>query len=149
MRGGFSRQWVKNALAAATTGYKRMVIAHNESGEPMNRPSTYKPMVRAVKKLTSKTEWFKYNTKQPTVKSKSTVKFKFPRDNTSSKCGTSTSPENQPEAVLFIPHTPGGTLKKEISKVQESFNKGKKFQNIRIVERQGPKVGTLIANPAP
>ena len=94
-------------------------------------------------------QWYKYNTKEPTTQSKPSNTARFSNKKSSSKDSTSTSAENQPEVVLFIPHTPGGILKKELTKVQESFNRGKKYQGIRIVERQGPKVGGLIAKTAP
>ena len=60
-----------------------------------------------------------------------------------------TKSEDQPETVLFVPHTPGGALKKDLQKVQDQLNRGKKFQGVRIVERMGPKVGSLVAIPAP
>ena len=133
-------------MKAATIGYQKKVTAQNTGGEPINRPGTYNHLQRAASKLTSKSTWYKYSTKQSSTSNHST---KHSRAHAKYKSRESTQSANQPEAVLFIPHTPGGALKKEVQKVQESLCKGHKYQAIRIVERQGPKVGSLVANPPP
>ena len=60
---------------------------------------------------------------------------------------TATATRQQPEAVLFIPHTPKGALRRQVQDIQDKLIKRKSYQNIRIVERQGPTVGSLIVNP--
>ena len=150
LKGGFSRAWVINTLRAATVGYERKLATQNSGGTRNNRSAADDSDTREAKKMTSKKSWYKYpkQAKQiekvlcPPNNKKKTTKSRNQDSQGTPDC-------DQPESVLFTPHTPDSALKKELQKTQEMLNKGKKFQGVRVVERLGPKVGTLVANPAP
>ena len=56
----------------------------------------------------------------------------------------------KPESVLFVPHTPGGALKKLVQEAEILANGGSnKIGLIRVVERVGNKISDQISNKAP
>ena len=55
-RGGFTSDWIANALNSATTGYLRMVDNENQGG---NRLATTSSASRRYKKLLGRSNWFK------------------------------------------------------------------------------------------
>ena len=155
MRGRLRLEWVRQVLKAAATGYSRRIIEENKGNAPINRPSTFQHRHREAKKLVSKSTWYKVssnqassNLHQPATKHTSNKSKRVNSISINKNKNNPASQANQPEAVIFIPHTPQGNLKKSLQKVQEDFVKGKKFQSIRFVERQGTKVDRLVFNPA-
>ena len=55
----------------------------------------------------------------------------------------------QTEAVLYVPHTRGSILKKEVQKREDSLLKGRLSGRIKVMERLGPTMRNLLANPNP
>ena len=137
---------VKSALKVVTVGYLTKLEKNNNGGTPIYRPGNFDWVRRSASKLLSKTTWFQYKNTDSSQQLTANHNSK-PKSNSTQTAKTARAErEKQPETVLFIPHTPGSNLKKQ---VQEKINRGKKYQNVRVVERQGPKVGSLIINPAP
>ena len=140
-RGGFSEKWIYNALKSATTGYLKKVDKEQQSSDPgnmVNRPSASSVISRRYKKLIGKSMWFK---EQPKNKGNSTDSNR--PAHIGNKIGNRKA---KPEAVLFVPHTPGGALKKLVQEVEAVANAGNKVGQVKIVERVGSKLTEQIRN---
>ena len=108
-RGGFTQEWVKNALNAASVGYGRMVANKIAGISFINRPEHSGRKSRRVKKLTAKSSWFN-KPNNPLTVSTSSFKAKYRRQKTKP-----TNLSDIPlESVLFVPFTPNSGLKKSL-----------------------------------
>ena len=58
-------------------------------------------------------------------------------------------PEKIPESVLFVPHTPGGALKKRLQAIEDAGLVSKVSGVVRVVERGGDTLYSQLGNPAP
>ena len=56
---------------------------------------------------------------------------------------------NRVEAVLFVPHTPGGLLSKKIQAVEDTFAKLHKVARVKVVERGGTKLMNMLGRKDP
>ena len=50
------------------------------------------------------------------------------------------------ETVLFCPYTPGSKLKKNLQETEDLIMGDKQYCRVRMVERAGPSIGSLIHN---
>ena len=107
--GGFSKIWVKEVLASASIGYGRIVQGEITGKGKVNRPEHMGRIARRHKHLLGKGSWFRKTGDQN--KEAINLGNKGRRNKCQKPSGT------KPETVLFIPHTPGGALKKILQKV--------------------------------
>ena len=61
-RGGFSQEWILNAVGSGVTGYIRMVQNEISGLSPLNRPEKFTKTNRRYKSLCLKSDWFKKST---------------------------------------------------------------------------------------
>ena len=57
--------------------------------------------------------------------------------------------ESDIEAVLFVPHTPGGLLARLLQEEDEKFRRGTELKRIKMVERGGKTVKDILSTTNP
>ena len=137
--GGYPYNIREEILVAGMKGYARMwELQCNKLGH-VNRPGKATQQKRRVQKLIGQSTWFKTTSKtKPTTKPPSNQK--------KTQCRKT---QTRVEGILFCPYTKNSKLKKELQSVEEFMNGKNKTGKIRIVERAGPKLNTLLCNKTP
>ena len=146
-RGGFSREWIRNALEAATVGYTRMVENEVKGISLINRPEHKGRKSRMVKKLRGKATWFKKigNKNAPKIPNglRKPYKTRIPQQGIEANRN-----QTPPESVLFIPFTPNGGLKKALQEAESQLNRFS-FGRVKMVETLDRKLNVLLSNTSP
>ena len=135
--GGYLKEWRGKVLLATITGFERMWVSECEGKGRINRAETSTRTKRRWSKLCGKSNWFKKKKKAEQTPKFGTRKSKLRKT------------EAEVEGVLYVPYTEGSFLKNKIQKVEDSMLRGKSTGRIRVVERLGPSISTLLCNPAP
>ena len=148
MKGGFSQNWVKNALGAAATGYARMAKSEIEGKVPVNRPEKSGRKTRLVKKLVGKSTWFK-SKNNPDQEQEVPTEAPAMHSRVKNSYAKAKKEATNPETVMFIPHTPDSGLKKALQGIDDLVNNGSKFGHVKMVETQGVKLNQGLSNTAP
>ena len=145
--GGYSMKWRIEVLQAALTGYGRMWLNEVIRGKPINRPEASTRTKRRAAALTGNRHWYKgiTNAEEEDDRTKQTSSKRPAKG----KHRKHTQPHLIPEGVLFVPHTPGGQLKKRLQEVEDNALATRKAGRIKMVERGGDTILSKIGNPAP
>ena len=119
---GYSVTQTRRIVSAGLTGYQRLVEKWKKGEAILHRSASEGFSARSKKKLLSPSNWFKPKKQNPAMKKKK-------RKNSNSK---------DPEivTVLFVSQTPGGSLAKQLQKVEEKIAKLTN-ERVRMVERAG------------
>ena len=142
-RGGYNNKWIRTCLDAASTGYGRKVKEEVEGRQPtINRPAHIGARGRRLKALIGRATWFQKSRKED------------PRTTTNTSSRTTANRRQmtqpgKPESVLFVPHTPGGELRKLIQAEEDKVMGGARFGRVKVVERQGESIIHSLGNKAP
>ena len=109
---GYNPKWIRNAIESAVKGYENVIGMIREGKTTRNRPGYSTRMSRRAKKLAGSTTWFK-KTKDQDKHSPNEPKPK-----------TRTKPTGAPktDAVMPIPHTPGGKLRSMLTQMQNGLS---------------------------
>ena len=137
---GFSTKWKRNVFMSALCGYTKICRS-----ETRNRPGASSRMKRRRKKLVGDSDWFSktQNGRQKEHKEHPGVHRKHKQMNKDEQVIKNKSVV---ESVMFIPHTPGSTLKNELNKMEEALN----FTGrVRYCEELGSKISDLLVRTAP
>ena len=132
-RSGYDERMRKRILIAGMKGYARMVKVEEEGGRKVNRPRWEGQQERRYKKMGAKTNWYKRR------------KNKTGLDKKGGRKGKGRQEESDVETVLFVPHTPGGKLAKMMEEEEERFRKGTKLKRIKIVEKGGNTLKSILS----
>ena len=100
--------------------------------------------MRRYKKITAKARWFKRKGQQEKSDDMS-VKVKAEWKPMGEKSPT----DVPPETVIFVPHTPGGELKKTIQDIDDQVMGGQKFGRVKVIEKLGTSLIDSLGNQAP
>ena len=111
---GYKPTWVQNALEAALTGYERVVKIDRDQNKPRNRPGYSTLNARRAKKFANTMRFNKTREVQTKTQSHSSKKSYRTQPRIVQKSMT--------EAVMYVPHTPGGALRSKLSKMEEGLN---------------------------
>ena len=89
------------------------------------------------------------STTQPTTQS--TTNQSTTRSTTTKPTTTppNTPPNSHIEGIMFVPHTPGGGLARELQKEEDNFSKLHRVARVKIVERGGKKVKDILGKKDP
>ena len=149
-REGFPAFWIRNCLDAATRGYTKMISNQVKGISPINRPEHLGKKGRLVKTLTGKSSWFKPKKKEAEAAAVFQSRGRRPKKSPlSEEAETSTSTTQQaPETVLFIPFTLNCDLRKILQKTEDDLCKNS-FRRVKFVETLGQKLNQQLANTAP
>ena len=110
-------------------GYERRVRRQEAGGTPIHRPGKVIKSGTQIKKINSKTNWYKQVGKTKDYKVKSWGLRKVPKN----KIGCSNNP---PSAPIFVQRTVGGTLVKQLRRIEQDLNKiGER--RVKIMEEGG------------
>ena len=148
-RGGFPDNWIQEALRSAIRGYAKQVKRQVTGGTPINRPEHLGRQSRLVKKLTSKSSWFK---RVPSEEEQTFRPGKIRAKLTTRTMTDHTKVKGKyigPETVLFIPFTPESQLKHELQAIDKQIQGQVKHGSVKVVEGQGPKLIESLGNKAP
>ena len=131
---GYSVTQTRRIVSAGLTGYQRLVEKWKKGEAILHRSASEGFSARSKKKLLSPSNWFKPKKQNPAMKKKK-------RKNSNSK---------DPEivTVLFVSQTPGGSLAKQLQKVEEKIAKLTN-ERVRMVERAGRTVKQLLVSSNP
>ena len=149
-RGGYHPNWINTCLEAACTGYGRKVKSEIEGGEPVNRAAHMGARGRRIKALTGKSTWFQGGAKNSDSGSNQN-RNPNPNLTTSRKQPNKgrLSPPGKPESIVFVPHTPGGDLRKEVQEEEDRISGSSKFGKVKVIERLGNSLIHSLGNKAP
>ena len=160
---GYSSAQRLDVLTAGCKGYYRMVAREQAGGRRLNRPAKEGEEERKVSRVNGAENWFQ-NTKRmeeeegereneeawnlPAFRQKSGAKTrgkgrKTPKFNKQQKI------YDQIEGIMFCPITPKGELAKRIQKDEDMFAKLYNVPKIKIVERGGRKLSSLLCRADP
>ena len=124
---GYEEEWRVKVLSSSLKGYRRILKLVEKGNTERNRQGASTRTSRRWKKLMGPSTWFKR---------KATT---YGDGAPSSKRRKRRSEETTPEAVMFIPTTPEGRLKRDLQEME----KGLGFRTtVKYVET----VGTSVAN---
>ena len=140
--GGFPKLWIKEALRAATTGYGRMIQGELKGTGKVNRPEHMGRIARRHKHLLGKGSWFRKTGGDPNQESTS-LGIKGRQSKNKKPTGA------KPETVLFVPHTPGGALKKILQQVDGQVMGDNPYGRVKVVETLGDNMVNALSNRAP
>ena len=124
-------------MIAGIKGYNNMVRTEENGGRKINRPRWEGQHERRYKKLGAKMSWFKKKSKRPMGKGNGAGK-KRPKEE-----------ESEIETVLFVPHTPNGTLARLLQEEDDRFRRGTTIKKIKMVERGGITVKDILSKTNP
>ena len=128
---GYSVNWRRNVISAALTGYKKIC-----QKEDRNRSGKSTAMGRRWKKLVGQTKWFENQKDKPEEGRQENCQSRN-RDE-KRKVGRD---DRQTESVYFIPYTPGGRLRKELTEMERRLDYSKK---VKYVEKLGPAIKDML-----
>ena len=143
--GGYSYKWRVSVLDCATKGFLGVWKKEKKGTGYINRPGYTGTTKSRFKRLCGKTSWIQDKHLQP----------KSATDPTQSekehivKGRRIQRPPQFTESVMFVPYTPGGTLKREIQELDRKLNVRKHSGKTKIVEKLGRGVGNMLKNPYP
>ena len=133
--GGYPYKIREEILEAGLKGYARMWQMQCDKLGFINRPGKATETKRRVQRLIGQKTWFKQS------KKKSNPNPKAPK--------RKRKPPTRVESILFCPYTENSKLKKELQKAEEFLNGNSRVGKVRITERAGPKMSTLLTNRTP
>ena len=108
-------------------GYLKMVDKEklgNTPGNMINRPAASSTINRRYKKLLGRSMWFKEDPKNKTGNTSCNKPWQH-----GNRVGKPGNKAAKPEAVSFVPHTPGGELKKLVQDAEHVANGNNKVGN--------------------
>ena len=119
-----------------------MVRADLKGEIPMNRPHHFEAKRHRQKKMMARSNWFK--------RSRDQEPDHGGQDNSNVRSSNMkvTDQPNPPETVMFVPHTPGGQLKKILQGIDDQVTSGQ-YGKVRMVEKLGNTLIQSIGNQAP
>ena len=91
-----------------------------------------------------KSSYFKKPSKTTEVKQRSHVTFKV-----RTKPGFKSKIPSKTESIMFIPFTPNSDLKRKLQEAESFVNGKKKTCRVRMIERSGPTIASLLYNKQP
>ena len=131
---GYSLEYREKVLKAAMVGYVRVLTQTKQGKTLRNRTGKCTLLKRRIMKLVGAAEWFKVRETEPNGE------FEFKRCSMKGekKKNGNGGDHRYSEAVLKIPHTPGGILKANLTKLEQELG----FKNnVRYTEE--------LLNPKP
>ena len=108
----------------------------------INRPECSTRLRRRAANLVGSATWYR-QTRREVLEPTSTNRRR-PKARNSPR-----TPQPYPEGVLFVPHTPGGELKRRLRELEDRALASRKVGRIRMVERVGRTLLSQLANMAP
>ena len=141
-RGGFSKNWIKEALKSSMVGYGRMVRDEIKGIGKINRPEHMGRVARRHKQLLGKGSWFQKAGNSNKEEGRTGKNVKKRKSNPPGR-------NQKPETVLFIPHTPNGELKQLLQQVDSEVMGENPFGRVKLVERLGDNITKSLSNRAP
>ena len=139
-RSGYNERMRRRVLVAGLRGYNNMVMVEEGGGRKVNRPRWDGARERRFKKMAAKSSWFRSKKK----KQGGTGKFGKKGEKKRGR-----EEESDIEAVMFVPHTPGGLLAKLLQEEDDRFRKGTGMKRIKMVERGGRTVKDIVSKTNP
>ena len=138
-RSGYSTTQTKEIVEAGLKGYESKREKCLKNGIELHRSAQSTVKARFVKKLTSRTNWFRKgrgNKIEKKEKGKPKYNRKKIRESKARK-------EIEPVTVMFVPRTPGGALISRLRKVEEEISQvtGDK---VKLVERSGKMLKRML-----
>ena len=126
-------------MISGLRGYNSMVRVEESGGRKVNRARWDGEKERRYKKMAAKTSWYR--------KKKRKGGNSWVKGNGEKKRGK--EEESDIEAVLFVPHTPGGLLAKLLQEEDDRFRRGTEMKRIKMVERGGKSIKEIFATTNP
>ena len=117
---GYGPKYRAQILNSALNAFNKMVEEDKIGKKPLHRSRTWNQESRILAKQSKMKNWYKSVDKSGKVY----------------------------KSILFVPPTPGSGLLKELKNREEELNKHKK-ERIKIVEKGGMKIETLLTNKNP
>ena len=136
--GGYPAEIREEIVKSAFKGYSKMWSNQCSNQGYVNRPGKATQLKRRAQKLAGQSTWFK----QTSGKSE-------PQNDQQKAINRHEKNQTSVERILFCPYTPNSALKKELQKIEDFMNGTQKTGKVRIVERAGPKMSTLLSNRTP
>ena len=142
---GYSLEWRKRLLSSTLKGYMRILSQCAEGHSTRNRLGVATYQKRRFRKSVGKQHWFR------PVLEEGLESAELPRGPDDQGCKgrqkkSSGGSSKYIEAVLFIPHTPEGTLRASLN----SLEAGLRFKTrIKYVEQQGRTVAEMLVRKDP
>ena len=136
---GYSEPWREEAIRSCLTWYEKII----QEGTPMNRSGASSQWARRAKTLTGAKTWFQVKPRHSQEVKSQTRRPEMLRNQKVRKID-----QDPPryESVWFIPHTPDGLLKKELTAMEERLGFSGK---VKYVESLGSKISQILCNKNP
>ena len=141
-RSGYNAKTRREVLISGMKGYIKMVRTEEEGGTKVNRPRWEGATTRRYRKLAGKSNWYK-------KKSNSSKEVTRCASKKARKRRKGEEEEKKVEAVMFVPHTPGGLLAKMLQEADDKVTKVTGEKRIKIVEKEELLEGGLLFLPEP
>lgn len=135
---GFNLEWREKVLEKALTGYQRILRKAALGEGRRNRTGACTSIKRRFSKLTGNTDWYKVEEKDEYIELETKH---WPEIRSSSKKGKGVA-----EAICFVPHTPGGALRKRF---MEEEDRSRMTQKVKYVESMGSTLAQILVNKDP
>ena len=130
---GYGTDWRKNVLKSALKGYRNLLTDRSKGRTERNRWGHTTFTKRRAMKLSGAASWFQLEKEENS------------REHPGRKGRGRKKEKENPEAVMFVPHTPGGILRKKLQGINE-VGKGCK---VRYIENVGPTMKDLLVVTKP
>merc|ERR1711954_285231 len=141
---GYTLEWRQKVLQSAITGYMRILHKEECGGTPRNRKGADTLKTRRFKKLVGISEWFRLDKQKPDA-----WEVQEPWSHTGKQKQARRRPKHEEkyiESVMFLPYTPGSTLRNKVNRVEERLGFRTRF---KFCEEMGRSVREMIVRKDP
>ena len=132
---GYKTEWIRKVLEGALKGYMRVLRLVHEGKTTRNRSAASTATKRRFGKICGSQSWFKVGDEKGDKGSKP-----------GGRKGARNRQKGKVEAVMFVPYTEGGNLKRELGAMEERLGLQRKF---RYVERTGRSMAQILTTKDP
>ena len=140
-KSGYNKDQIRNIVISGLKGYQTKLERSRKEGKDLHRDARSTAGLRYKKKLLSKANWFKQESKREKDKTESGGKRR--KESNIKKKKTIT-----PATVLFVPRTPGGELSRMLRTAEQEIS-NLTGDLIKIVERSGTMVKSKVHKSNP
>ena len=142
----YSVDQARRIIIAGLRGYERLLKKQQDGIQDIHRPAAQGLGERNRKKLLAKTKWFKDKAKKESSNQKPQPQHKPSqkrKGRSTHKQPTTSAAEIKTTTILFVQHTPGGQLARELREAEKELSAITGFR-VKIVERNGTAAKQLL-----